>query len=99
MRKSLRHSGMGVGEMALYLGVQRNTVSTWINGHITPSRQTLMLWAEKTETTVRWLETGEGSPGTPGDGKPVKRDALAQLAAKKRSRHAVDGTNHRYAAA
>jgi transcriptional regulator with XRE-family HTH domain len=65
MRKSLRHSGMGVGEMALYLDVKRNTVSTWINGRVSPSKQTLMLWAARTGTTVAWLETGQGSPSGP----------------------------------
>ena len=45
MRIALRHAGVGVQEMADYLGVGRNTVSTWINDRITPSRQTVMLWA------------------------------------------------------
>lgn len=40
MRKALRVSGVTVQQMADYLGVSRNTVSTWINGHIVPSTQT-----------------------------------------------------------
>lgn len=58
MRKSLRASGVGVQEMADYLGVARNTVSTWVNGHIAPSKQTLRLWAMRTGVPLIWLETG-----------------------------------------
>ena len=39
MRKSLDVSGMSVQAMADYLGVNRNTVSRWISGHIMPRRR------------------------------------------------------------
>ena len=71
MRKALRHSGVSVQEMANYLGVARNTVSTWINGHIEPSTQTLRLWSIRTGVPYEWLmsatpNTGaEGIPGQP----------------------------------
>lgn len=55
MRKALRVSGMSVQEMADYLGVTRGTVSTWINGHIHPSTQTLRLWAARTAVPYSWL--------------------------------------------
>jgi transcriptional regulator with XRE-family HTH domain len=55
MRKSLRHADIGVQEMADYLGVARNTVSTWINGRIEPSTQTLRLWAMRTGVSYKWL--------------------------------------------
>lgn len=55
MRKSLRHSDIGVQDMADYLGVARNTVSTWINGRIVPTRQTLLLWAMRTGVSYDWL--------------------------------------------
>jgi len=55
MRKSLRHADIGVQEMADYLGVARNTVSTWINGRIEPSTQTLRLWALRTGVDYPWL--------------------------------------------
>lgn len=45
MRKALRHAGISVQEMADYLDVSRNAVSTWINGRIAPSTQTQRLWA------------------------------------------------------
>ena len=65
MRIALRHAGVGVQEMADYLGVGRNTVSTWINDRITPSRQTVMLWAMRCGVPVIWLETGQ-APAEPG---------------------------------
>jgi transcriptional regulator with XRE-family HTH domain len=58
MRKSLRHADTGVQEMADYLGVARNTVSTWINGRIEPSTQTLRLWALRTGVSYEWLAGG-----------------------------------------
>lgn len=62
MRKALRASGVGVQEMADYLGVARNTVSTWINGRIEPSTQTKRLWALRTGVPFEWLERGEVTP-------------------------------------
>ena len=55
MRKSLRHADIGVQEIADYLGVSRNTVSTWINGRIQPGRQTLRLWALRCGVDFEWL--------------------------------------------
>jgi len=58
MRKSLRVAGFTVHDMAEYLGVTRGTVSTWINGHVEPSVQTLMLWAMHTGVPYEWLTGG-----------------------------------------
>ena len=58
MRKALRESDIGVQEMADYLGVARNTVSTWINGRIEPSIQTLRLWAMRCGVPYEWLVGG-----------------------------------------
>jgi transcriptional regulator with XRE-family HTH domain len=55
MRKSLRHADVGVADMGAYLGVARNTVSTWINGKIIPGKQTLRLWALRTGVPYEWL--------------------------------------------
>lgn len=66
MRKALRTADMGVQEMADYLGVARNTVSTWINGRIVPNRQTVLLWAMRTGVPLEWLESGAyGQSPTP----------------------------------
>lgn len=59
MRKALRTSGIGVQEIAEYLDVARETVSSWINGRIGPSTQTLRLWAMRCEVAYEWLAFGE----------------------------------------
>jgi transcriptional regulator with XRE-family HTH domain len=62
MRKALREADLGVQEMADYLGVTRSTVSTWINGRIPPSTQTLRLWALRTHVSYEWLAGDETGP-------------------------------------
>jgi transcriptional regulator with XRE-family HTH domain len=62
MRKALRVADIGVQEMADFLGVARNTVSTWINGKIQPSTQTIRLWAIRCNVPYEWLRWGD----TPG---------------------------------
>lgn len=62
MRKSLRHANVGVQEMADYLDVSRNTVSTWVNGRIAPSTQTAKLWALRTGVPYTWLCHGNTRP-------------------------------------
>lgn len=73
MRKALRVRNIGVQDMAEYLGVSRNTVSTWINGRITPSQQTMRLWAIRTGVPYEWLRDGEqqNSPGPDGGAEAV----------------------------
>ncbi|HUX71799.1 MAG TPA: helix-turn-helix transcriptional regulator [Cellulomonadaceae bacterium] len=75
MRKALRTSGIGVQEMADYLDVARNTVSTWINGRIVPSSQTIRLWALRTGVPYSWLRDGTENPrqGDPGGGVSLPR--------------------------
>lgn len=62
MRKSLREAHLTPGEMAAYLQVGGNTVSTWINGRIEPSAQTLRLWALRTGVPFTWLCHGDTRP-------------------------------------
>lgn len=63
MRKALREADLGVQEIADYLGVSRNTVSTWINGRIKPSTQTLRLWAMRCGVDYGWLTGGHTEGG------------------------------------
>lgn len=58
MRKTLRESGIGISEMALYLGVSRASVSNWINGRVVPTGPTLLAWAAKCGVTSEWLVGG-----------------------------------------
>jgi transcriptional regulator with XRE-family HTH domain len=60
MRKALREAGIGVSEMAEYLDVTRGTVSSWLNGRINPSTQTLRLWALRTGVPFDWLVRHQG---------------------------------------
>jgi transcriptional regulator with XRE-family HTH domain len=62
MRKALRHTDLGVQEIADYLGVSRTTAGNWINGHISPSTQTLRLWALRCGVTYEWLVSGDSEP-------------------------------------
>jgi len=80
MRKALREAEIGVGEMADYLGVARNTVGSWINGHQDPTKQTLRLWVLKTGVSYEWL-TGE-----PDDDPLQNGLAKSQRKATKRPR-------------
>jgi transcriptional regulator with XRE-family HTH domain len=57
--KSLRVSGVSIGEMASFQEVHRNTVSSWINGHARPMAANLRLWAERTPVPYVWLRDGE----------------------------------------
>jgi transcriptional regulator with XRE-family HTH domain len=58
MRKGLRHAGVGVQEMADYLGVARSTLGNWLGGRIDPSTQTLRLWAMRCGIDYEWLAYG-----------------------------------------
>ncbi len=73
MRKALRTSGLNQEEMADYLGVSRNTVSNWVNGHWStpPKRAYLRLWALRTGVPLEWLEHGEVTPAN-GPGTRVQ---------------------------
>ena len=76
LRKSLSVSGLGVQDMADYLGVSRVTVSRWVNGQREPKLSTLRLWAIKTGVPLEWLTTGSFSPApaqTPARAWVMKR--------------------------
>lgn len=74
LRKSLRDSGLGVQEMADYLGVSRKTVGNWTNGHVTPGRPELRLWALRTGVPMDWLLDGTVPPFAAEKGRPVTID-------------------------
>lgn len=77
LRKALRTAGIGVAEMAEYLGVSRTSVSNWINGRITPSVQTLRLWALRCGVPYPWLLYGEAQPHPFGNGFRSERSLFA----------------------
>ncbi len=63
LRKSLHAADMTSQEMADYLGVNRNTVSRYINDERDPKRSILRLWAMRTGVPLEWIETGHVSGG------------------------------------
>jgi transcriptional regulator with XRE-family HTH domain len=81
LRKALRQADVGVQEIASYLGVDRSTVSTWINGRIKPSVQTKRLWALRTGVPYAWLCHGDLVPCTQHMRVTGKRDCLSGQAA------------------
>ena len=69
LSKALRESGVGVGEMADYLGVSRNTVGNYPSGRTNPDRATVIAWALRTGVAFAWL-SGRSNPGdTPPDSR------------------------------
>lgn len=66
LRKALRVADLGVAEMADYLGVSRNTVGRYINGHGIPDRRTLMLWALRCGVPYEWLAEGQPAQAAGG---------------------------------
>jgi len=77
MRKALKTAGVSVKEMADYLGVARETISTWINGRHEPSKAHVMLWALRTGVPYEWIATG----CTPRDLNPEPTDLGTRSAA------------------
>lgn len=61
--KALREARMSVNEMALYLGVHRNTVGAWINGRGPIGGPAIRAWAGRTGVRYEWLR--DGDPSTP----------------------------------
>lgn len=62
LRKALRFADVSVQEMADHLGLSRNSVGRYINGHIEPDLRTLRLWAMKTGAPLDWLQYGDEGP-------------------------------------
>lgn len=50
---------MSVNEMALHLGVHRNTVSAWVNGRTPISGPAIRAWADRTGVSYDWLRHGD----------------------------------------
>lgn len=101
LRKALKHAELGPGDMAAELGVSRNTVTNYLNGHTRIPGPALRLWAIRTGVPREWLETGKG-PGGGGGGGGQDDEALRRLTEAKlgrrqitRRRAGASGT-HRY---
>ena len=56
LAKALDVSGVGVAQMALKLGVSRQTIGNYLSGRTRPKLATLRVWAEETGVDLEWLE-------------------------------------------
>ena len=56
LKRALDEGRVSAGEMALYLGVNRATVSRWMNDvGAQPKRAYVTLWAERCGVDLEWL--------------------------------------------
>ena len=62
LEKALDVSGVKVAEMALRLGVSRQTIGNYLAGRTTPKLGVFKLWAEVTDVDLDWLLYGPGEP-------------------------------------
>ncbi|MFC8038729.1 helix-turn-helix domain-containing protein [Paenarthrobacter sp. NPDC057355] len=73
MRKALRVSDVSVQEIADVVGMNRNTISAWINGRAKPNDRQLAAFAMRTGAPIDWLKTGDyAGQGGPNDGGPLE---------------------------
>ena len=76
MRKSMEYAGLTIPDMALWLGVHRNSVSSYLNDRTSPGSPILRLWSIKCGVPLEWIQSG----GWPEAAKPaVKRAARKVL--------------------
>ncbi len=76
MRKALRHAGLGVQDMADYLGVSTSSVSGWINGRVRPRKPAIRLFAMRCGVPLGWLAGDEHESGD----RPFRTTALGAAA-------------------
>lgn len=75
LAKALNHSDVSVQEMAVYLGISRNTVGNYIAGRTVARRAIVLAWALRTGVPAEWLLTGEVPE--PGPDAPEGLDSSA----------------------
>ena len=68
LRKAREAAGMDQTELARLTGLARGTVSNYDNGHTTPRRANVMMWALATGVPSTWLYNGETPPSSEDEG-------------------------------
>lgn len=81
MQRALAHASIDTTEMADELGVSRQTVSRWMNGHgATPRIGYLKLWAMRCNVPLVWLVDGTvPRPVSPRSTVPSSPIALRRI--------------------
>jgi len=91
LRKSLREADISVQEMAVFMGLSRQTIGNWINGHTTPPIHALRLWAMRCGVSFDWLRGDvNAKPAAevgPGDGLGGKTTASGEATQGDRLGH------------
>jgi transcriptional regulator with XRE-family HTH domain len=75
MRLALEHARVSVNEMGDLLGVDRNTVSRYLNGHTTPRLSVLRVWSMRCGVPLTWITTGRSDGNDTGPGLGVSPSA------------------------
>lgn len=68
MRKALRVADVSVQEIADAVGINRNSVSAWLNGRAKPSELQLKKFAMRTGAPLGWLVSGDIKAPAPSPG-------------------------------
>lgn len=71
----MEYAGYSIEDARLYLGVHRNSVSSYINDRTPVPSPVLRLWAIMTHVPLQWLETGMWPELEPPAAEPKKRPA------------------------
>lgn len=79
LRKARVAAGVGVGDMAEFLGVTRSMVSRYETDKGTPRIGYYRLWAIRCGVPMEWLQYGEDTPPP----QPKKPTAAAVAAARR----------------
>lgn len=70
LRKAREEAGLSQAELAVAIGVARNTIGNAELGDRTPLTITLRAWARVTGVPEEWLRTGHAPAPRGGDGLP-----------------------------
>lgn len=74
LRKAREHAGLEQAQLAVDLGISRNTVINYERGKVSPRRAVIMAWAMRTGVPVEWLEGSESPrPDGPDGGSMLPR--------------------------
>lgn len=102
LRKAREFAGYGQdqGGFAALVGVSRGTISNYEREEVEHYKPIVLReWARVAGVSLRWLETGEGSPTSPEPPRSnhgQERGALAELTEAKRARSRRGGSTGRY---
>lgn len=61
LRRAREYGGFDQAQLAVELGVSKNTISNYERGFTKPRRPMLLAWAMATGVALTWLETDDAS--------------------------------------